>query len=170
MLDVGCGFGRVFGLLNQYIPYGVEISQQMAQQADAVARKRGGRVVQCDAISGVASFEPEFFSGVVLCSFLEHEARPRELLAGVARVLRPGGSVIIKVPNYASLNRQIRGRRWCGYRFPDHVNYFTPDSLRALLRICGLQVERFGLTDRLPLSDNMWCVASSQVRSLRACA
>lgn len=160
VLDVGCGFGRVFAMLGQHTPYGIEIGRAQAKHSNAAARQRGGWVVQCDAVSGLGQFDPEFFSGVVLCSFLEHEAQPRELLEGVVRVLRPGGRVIIKVPNYACLNRQLRGPRWCGYRFPDHVNYFTPQTLASLVTSCGLQIIRFGLLDRLPVSDNMWCVAS----------
>lgn len=67
--------------------------------------------------------------------------------------------MILKLPNYASWNRMIRGKRWCGYRFPDHVNYFTPRALRRILELNGFEVAWFRWRDRLPTSDNMWCVA-----------
>ncbi|MEE8499195.1 MAG: hypothetical protein V3S27_01380, partial [Kiloniellales bacterium] len=40
-----------------------------------------------------------------------------------------------------------------------HLNYFTPGTLRAAAEACGFRV-RFGLTFRLPTSDNMYAVLS----------
>lgn len=55
-------------------------------------------------------------------------------LAGVYRVLWDNGITFVRVPNYASLNRRVRGGQWCGFRYPDHVNYFT---LYTLSRMAG---------------------------------
>jgi hypothetical protein len=77
------------------------------------------------------------------------------------RTLAPGGVAIVKVPNYGSLNRRVTGRKWCGFRYPDHLNYFTPQTLRGLAEGCGYRV-RFGLTDRLPTSDNMYAVLTKR--------
>ena len=52
----------------------------------------------------------------------------------------------------------MRGRRWCGYRWPDHVNYFTPRTLAATAERAGLAVTRMGLLDRSPLSDSLYAV------------
>jgi hypothetical protein len=71
--------------------------------------------------------------------------------------LSPGGVALVKVPNYGSINRWVMGRRWCGFRFPDHLNYFTPARLRTMAEECGYRVE-FGLAGRLPTSDNMHAV------------
>jgi hypothetical protein len=49
------------------------------------------------------------------------------------------------------------GRRWCGFRYPDHLNYFTPDTLRRLARQAGFECG-FGPGWRLPVSDNMWAL------------
>jgi hypothetical protein len=65
--------------------------------------------------------------------------------------------VIVKMPNYASINRHVTGRKWCGFRLPDHVNYYTPRTLVALAARAGFKVS-FGLLGRQPLSDNMWAV------------
>ena len=113
------------------------------------------------AIEGLASIPDDSVSGVVMRSFLEHEARPATLLREVARTLNGQGCSIIKVPNYASLNRRVMGSRWCGFRFPGHVNYFTPKSLRNMVEGAGLRVVDFGWLDHFALSDNMWLVARS---------
>lgn len=159
-LDVGCGHGPVFdGWNGQFVPYGIEASKQLAGVAGEVAQAHGGRVIHANAMAGLESFPDAFFQGGVLHSFLEHEVNPRGLARALHRVMAVGGKVVIKVPNYACINRRIRSRRWCGFRFPDHVNYFTPSSLRQLIEGSGFTVQRFNIRDRFPFSDNMWMVA-----------
>ena len=65
-------------------------------------------------------------------SYLEHEVDVLKTLRGSAHCLKPGGKIFVRVPNYNSLNRRIAGGNWCGFRYPDHVNYFTLSSLRAV--------------------------------------
>ena len=100
-------------------------------QANALAQARGGRVVQANAIAGLAQFAPDSLDAALLSGFLEHETQPALLLRELRRVLRPGAPVIVKVPNYGCINRVVRGAKWCGFRHPDHVNYFTPAQPRA---------------------------------------
>lgn len=92
-------------------------------------------------------------------SFLEHDIRPRDILNEAHRVLKKDGLLLIKVPNYGSLNRRLVGKKWCGFRFPEHVNYFTPRTLRRFLLDTGFVVRQFSIVDRLPTSDNMWVLA-----------
>ena len=67
----------------------------------------------------------------------------------------------MKVPNYGSLNRMVMGKRWCGFRYPDHLNYFTPRTLAAMADGAGFDTE-WGATGRLPTSDNMWAVLTKR--------
>ena len=160
ILDVGCGDGCALDRLPpEFIPHGIEVSKTLHALADARFRSRGGRCIRADALSGMREFPPAFFDGIVMCSFLEHERNPRAALESASALLNPGARLILKVPNYASWNRVARGARWCGFRSPDHVNYFTPKSLTRLLTDCGFRVVRFGWLDRSPSSDNMWLVA-----------
>lgn len=76
------------------------------------------------------------------------------MLEELGRVLEPGGLALVKVPNFGSLNRMVMGRHWCGFRHPDHLNYFTPVTLRLLAAIAGFEVE-LSPTDVLPTDDNM---------------
>jgi SAM-dependent methyltransferase len=167
MLDLGCGEGQLLGQVMDRLPesvrrrcrpYGVEISNELARRSQAALAPYGGRCVHASALQGLASFEAGFFDLIVMSSFLEHEIQPLPLLREAARTLGDGGRVLVKVPNYASWNRVLRGPRWCGYRWPDHVNYFTPDTLGAAARAAGLQVQRMNLLDRFPLSDSLYAV------------
>lgn len=160
VIDIGCGDGKRFRALDpRFTPFGVEIDRGAAARAEAAFAPRGGRAVNAASLDGLAAFEPGFFTGAVLRSYLEHETQPAEVLAALSRVMAPGGVAILKVPNYACLMRRVLGLDWPGFRFPDHVNYFTPDSLERMVRGAGFEVRRFGLIDRLPTSDNMWLIA-----------
>jgi SAM-dependent methyltransferase len=159
VLDVGCGKGGQLKKLSPaFVPHGIEISRAEAAHASEYARQRGGTVIVKPAVEGLQAFEENFAAAVFMRSYLEHEANPKAVLRGVFRVLSPGGVVIIKVPNYSSWNRGVYGKWWCGFRFPDHLNYFTTGSLKRMCEDCGLTVVRFGLFDHLPISDNMWLV------------
>lgn len=160
VLDVGCGSGNhLMKLSPDHTPNGIEISREIADQARDLLAERGGRIVNGDALGGMGQLKSSDFTAVIMRSFLEHDIRPLEVLTEARRLLLRDGILIIKVPNYASWNRHLRGENWCGLRFPDHVNYFTPKTLEKMVRRAGLSVYRFGLIDRLPTSDNMWLIA-----------
>lgn len=151
VLDVGCGRGN--SLPEPLIPFGIELSQALFEESDPKMRARGGYVVMGPAIEKLAEFDEGFFDGVLMSSILEHEMDPKRLLTEVHRVLREGGKLYLKQPNFGSSNRMIRGGKWCGFRYPDHVNYFTIPQMRAMARDTGYafrQLNRFS-----PFSDNM---------------
>jgi len=158
-LDLGCGNGSVLSRLPyRLIPYGIEISPALARAANSIAARRGGFVLTTNGIEGLDYFASRFFSGALLSAFLDHEIYPRRLLLELKRTLQPGAIVIIKVTNFESINRVVLGKEWCGFRYPDHVNYFTPWTLSYLAARCGYSVLRCNIFDRWPFSDNLWAI------------
>jgi hypothetical protein len=156
VVDVGCGAGiNLIPPPAGFVPYGVEISKSLAASADAAFRGHGGKCVQAPAAAGLDQFPRGFFHGALLIGYIEHEFFPSEALTHLRNVLRDDAAVVIKTPNYASLNRRLMGMRWSGFRFPDHVNYFTPTTLREIARRAGFSTH-YGLTDRNPVSDSLW--------------
>ncbi len=143
---------------------GIEMIPSKAEHAHIRFAERGGRVILGSVLEGLTQLEDSSCMGAVAKSYLEHEPQPRVMLAELWRVLADGAHVIIKVPNHASLLRRMRGAQWSGYRFPDHVLYFTPLSLRRLLESSGFTIQRFGWVDRLPLTNGMWVVARKSKR------
>ena len=120
-------------------------------------KPRGGFCVHAPAVEGIGQFESGLFTGVILRSFLEHEWKPMELLAGVHRVLRDDGIIFVRVPNYASLNRRIRGSQWCGFRYPNHVNYFTPHILSRMAGDSGFHMKLLNPL-KIAIDDNIKAV------------
>jgi hypothetical protein len=130
IVEVGCGGGvNLLPPPEGFVPYGIEISKSLAAAADAAFQPFGGKCVQAPAIEGLAAF-------------------PRGALADDA-------VVVVKTPNFASLNRRVMGMRWSGFRFPDHVNYFTPQTLSEIARRAGF-LAQYGWGDRNPTSDSLW--------------
>jgi SAM-dependent methyltransferase len=146
VLDIGCGGGD--HIQPPLEPYGIEISRHLHSKAQHKMQAHGGFCVHGDAVSGIDAFDDQFFDGVLLRSYLEHETVPLEVLKKLHRVLKSSGSIYVKVPNYGSLNRRLMGARWCGFRYPDHVNYFTPASLDQMGQQAGYRmhiINRFNL-------------------------
>ena len=82
------------------------------------------------------------------------------VLQELKKTVKKDGVLIIKVPNFSSINRIVRGENWCGYRFPDHVNQFTPRTLRKMIDIAGYKIIKFNFLDKQITSDNMWMVVA----------
>jgi SAM-dependent methyltransferase len=167
LVDIGCSDGGLFQRLAALLPaavaeriepVGIEISTRLAAQADTRLRTHGGRCIHASGVDGLQALPAASIDVVILSCVLEHELDPVPLLAGCRARLATDGVVVVKVPNYACLARRLRGRRWCGYRWPDHVNYFTPRTLAATAARAGLRVVRMGLFDRSPLSDSLYAV------------
>jgi SAM-dependent methyltransferase len=161
VLDVGCGHGR--NIPRPFIPYGIEISKALYEKAAARFAKRGGQAIHGAAAEAITTFSDGYFTGVVLSSVVEHELRPKQLLAHVARVLEKDGKAFIRVPNFGSLNRVVGGSHWCGFRHPDHVNYFTTSSLRSMAAEAGLSMRVLNPV-RTPFNDNINAVLTPMAK------
>ena len=150
VLDVGCGTGN--RIPEQFTPFGIEIEKEAALKSNEEMARSGGRVVHAPALEGLSQFDDNFFDGVIMRSYLEHEAHPRSVLEETIRILKPSGVIYVKVPNFATLNRIVRGREWCGFRFPDHLNYFTIRSMRDLAESVGYNFKLRNTGTRYTLS------------------
>ena len=117
-------------------------------------RARGGFCVHASGPEGTARFGEHHCDGVLMHSCLGHEVDVLPVLRGARRCLKPDGKLFLRVPDYASVNRRVFGRGWCGFRYPDHVNCFTPESLRNAAARAGFKVRILNRI-RLPIDDNL---------------
>jgi SAM-dependent methyltransferase len=85
------------------------------------------------------SFPAESFDVIALFHVLEHLPRPAELLEAITPMMRPGGCLLVVVPNLRGRTDRFFGRWASSLRQPDHVYHHTPSTLRSLL-------ERHGFT------------------------
>ncbi len=142
VLDVGCASGGLLALLRPHAGHlaGLELSPTAARAAAQI-----GDEVVCGALE-----DPDLplaaggYDLVVLADVLEHLTDPAAGLARAAGWCRPGGAVLVSVPNVAHWHARLtlaRGR-WpqtdSGTFDAGHLRWFTRASLRALLEAEGL--------------------------------
>jgi SAM-dependent methyltransferase len=145
VLDVGCGRGDLGAALARrgWRVAGIDPSPS----ACAIARTRG---VEAE-IGTLDSVRPDAasFDAVVMSHSLEHVPDPRAELSRVLRVLRPGGLVVISVPNFGCWQRLQFGSSWFQLDLPRHRTHFTRTSLEHALMSVGFDVASIQAT-----SDN----------------
>lgn len=91
------------------------------------------------------------FGVVVMSQVLEHLLEPDQAIKKVSGLLAPGGVLACAVPNYGSFLVKLLGTKdnaclWV----PEHVNYFTEDGLKALVRQHGLDIVNVEQITRIP--------------------
>lgn len=135
ILDVGCGRGVALRSLAQagFETHGFERSRDAVRGIDPRVQVR-----IADELAE-ADYPAEFFDTVIIWHVLEHVRHPDELLREVARILKPGGRVIVAVPNYSSLQARWAGSAWFHLDLPRHLYHFPVSGLRTLLENCGFE-------------------------------
>jgi SAM-dependent methyltransferase len=139
VLDVGCGRGLLLDGLRRlgWRVVGTELDERAAHYA----RHRLGLHVFTGSLQGMA-FPDDEFDLVVLWHVLEHLPCPLAVLCEVSRILRPGGLLVLAVPDFASCEAQWAGPHWFHLDVPRHLTHFTPRTLEGLVREAGLRVRR----------------------------
>jgi SAM-dependent methyltransferase len=87
-----------------------------------------------------ADLAPESFDVVCAWHVLEHLAGPRAALETLRTALRPGGHLLLEVPNVESVYARRRGESWFHLDPQHHVGHYAPRSLQTLLERSGLDV------------------------------
>ena len=138
LLDVGCGVGLFLDLAaaEGWEAHGVEASEVLSAEAK---RKHGDRVTWTTFED--AAFEAGSFEAICMWDLLEHVIDPPGVIEKAARLLRPGGLLALNVPNIESRVARTLGARW-PLLLPEHLYYFSPESLCRLLRSRGFSEGR----------------------------
>ena len=150
VLEVGCGEGMMFdGTGMQPVQMDVSVTR--------VSRAAGkGRLLLC-ADGYDLPFADGSFEAVLLVAVLEHTREPWRLLAEANRVLRPGGKVVIVVPNDWTMSAGRLLLAKFPIRYPDHLTMTPPRRMREWLRAGFRIVEGFTLPFReLPFALNLY--------------
>lgn len=136
LLDVGTAYGFFLVAARErgWSAVGVEIAPEPAEYA----RRTYGLDVRTGTLDTVP-LEPASFDVVTIRHVLEHVPDPLGMLRQAAALVRPGGLILVAVPNLASLAFRLNGRYWWWIDPPTHLYYFMPRTLRAMLRRAGLE-------------------------------
>lgn len=129
-LDIGCGPGFFLDAAQAkgYDVHGLDPSDYIVK----VAREKFGDRIQHGVIE-TADYSADEFDLVVAFDTFEHVYHPLEWLNAARRVLKTGGLLAITTPNPSSLLAKFSGKNWVSFKIPEHVFYWSPETIRRAL-------------------------------------
>ena len=157
LLEIGCGAGNL--LLQAAVPGSYPVASDLSMQALTFVRSRldenqsGGTAIKgfacIQAIGEFLPFRDNSFDCILLSEVIEHLSEPQISIREAARILCPGGRLLITTPNYRSfwpvmewaVDRMNMAPKMAGEQ---HISRFDPSSLRRMLIKSGLEVEYAG--------------------------
>ena len=108
-------------------------------RAAAYARERLGLDVLCARLPD-NPFGEGVFDVITGWHVVEHLHDPLGGLRALRAMLRPGGSLVLALPNPASLDARFYRSAWVAYDAPRHIYHYAPQSVRELLGKVGFKL------------------------------
>jgi SAM-dependent methyltransferase len=137
-LELGSGTGWMLRALRQRGWLAVGSERTVA----AAAAARDGAGVPMFVGDLVAIRDAPVLDLVIMFHVLEHLADPLAALRAVARRVKPGGTLILGIPNIASWQARTVGSRWMHLDAPRHLCHFSPDAIERALEASGFRMAR----------------------------
>jgi SAM-dependent methyltransferase len=155
IVDLGCCRGQLLQRFRRY--RGVELTGLEIDPTEIqLARRRGIEPIRAfinrfrgNQMTAALPFEDEDADVVLAGEIIEHVVDTESLLREIARILRPGGELVLTTPNVVSLKHRLQLARG---RYPDcldyrlrygddfgHVRAFTPEIVAGLLEETGFR-------------------------------
>ncbi len=150
LIEVGAGFGR---LATEYAGYGEVVLLDASEVHVRAAREALGADARIAVVLADAEhlpFPDGHFDVAVCVRVLHHFRDPRPLVSELARVVRPGGSIVLEFANRRNLKSIVRyvlrRQRWSPFGH-GAVSYkavhfdHSPATVLAAMRASGLEIE-----------------------------
>jgi len=142
ILDIGCGWAQALLFFKEkgFDCYGFD----PAIEAVEYGCKKGLNIKHA-GLDGMDVFENKKFEMVTMFNVLEHLANPSQTINQIKEILQPNGVLAIDVPNefndFQTAGRDVHGLDDWWVAPPNHLNYFSKDSLVNFLESHGFSVE-----------------------------
>ena len=135
LIEVGCAYGFFLDeAATRFETAGVEI----ADHARAACQARGLEVARTMTPAWLAARGP--FDAAVMLDVIEHLQDPGAVLDALHAAMRPGARLMITTGDFGSALARALGRRWRLMTPPQHLWFFAPATIRALLARHGFRV------------------------------
>lgn len=132
-LELGCATGQYLIQLQDagWQATGIELGERPATIA-----KESGLNVHRGTLE-TTDLQAEQFELVAAWKVIEHVPDAKATLRRLNTLLRPGGTLLLSIPNAGSWESRFFGKSWYVWELPRHLHHFTPASIRKLLEECG---------------------------------
>jgi 2-polyprenyl-3-methyl-5-hydroxy-6-metoxy-1,4-benzoquinol methylase len=163
VLDVGCATGAFLDLLRTHGWTGIGLD--LDASAIQYARDTLGLDVRQQSIRE-ANLPENSVDVATLWDVIEHLHDPLDVLKELRRVTRPGGKLIVRTPDIASLDARVFGEYWIGLDVPRHLYLFDDRTLARAVETAGYVVEAIehgsGHHRHACLSAELWIEARTE--------
>jgi len=140
LLDCGAATGYLAELAKEmgWDAFAVEYSEFGANACEKLLGP--GRVYRGQVQEATFAANPEGqFSAITMFDFIEHVREPRAVLQWAKQRLGSEGVLLLTTPRAGSLSWRLMGRQWFHYTSREHLWFFSPESLRILLKEIGFR-------------------------------
>lgn len=157
ILDIGSGNGFFLSVIKDsgWIAEGIEINDKARNYS---ASRFGLKIIPPDQISSVPSAS---YDCITMWHALEHFEDPIGLASEIKRILKPGGSFIVALPNCSSFDGMYYKNFWAAYDVPRHLWHFTPPTFKMFAEKTGFQIKKI---QSLPLDVFYICILSEKYK------
>jgi SAM-dependent methyltransferase len=162
LLDVGCGNGGFLKHLEgcSFDAHGLE----PVKEAVDAANQAGLQVTQGNILTD--SLVPENYDVVTLWHVFEHIKDPSAALNRIYTILKPGGVLVMSMPNVNSVAAQLGRKYWFHLDSPRHLWLYKEENIKTLLLSINFKVESCSyLPFEFPL-DLFWSIKHSLLGKL----
>ena len=134
ILDYGTATGEFLQFMQQetFLVSGVEPNEMARKQANTILNDKVS--VSIDAISGS-------YDVITLWHVLEHLPDLDFVIEKLKQHLRPGGIILVAVPNFKSYDARYYKAHWAAYDVPRHLWHFSPLSIQKLFNKHQLEIK-----------------------------
>ncbi len=157
LLDVGCGTG---GFLKQLDGFSFDAhGLEPVKEAVEAAQQAGLQVTHGNILT--ASLIPESYDVVTLWHVFEHIKDPTVALNRIHAILKPGGVLVMSMPNVNSLACRVGKKYWFHLDSPRHLWLYNETNIKTILSSTNFKVESCSyLPFEFPL-DLLWSIKHS---------
>ncbi|MEI7596332.1 MAG: methyltransferase domain-containing protein [Bacteroidota bacterium] len=150
LLDIGCGTGA---FIDRCAKSKIEV---VGIEPDESARNFAINNFSLNVFdeSEIIKIADNSYDTITMWHVLEHVSDLEERVKQLKRILKPGGTLFVALPNMASYDAQVYGKFWAAYDVPRHLYHFKKGDVERLFNLVSMVVVK-----RLPMKFDSFYVS-----------
>lgn len=150
ILDVACGNPSFLKIVNQNL----KINSTGIDFSDLGWKNKNYNTLKLIKVAIEDYESEELYDVITLWHYLEHDYTPQKTIEKLYQLLKPGGKIIIEVPDYKSITARKQKEFWQGWHSPRHISLFSKKSFEVLFNSQQWKIidhKRYGTLDAFTL-------------------